>query len=108
MAKKEKEEEIREYTPTGEERTYFERLRRQQRELVMRELEKERLEVERRVAEEERKLEEAKAALISARQSRILRRILLIILLVLVFVFLYLGWHCQWKVECIKGILGLG
>lgn len=107
MAKKEKEEEKREYAPTGEERSYFERLRKQQRELVERELLKERLEVERRIAEEQRKMEEAKAALISARRVKIWKRILLIILIVIILVFLYYGWQCQWKIECLKKLFGL-
>ncbi len=89
MAEEKREEE--DLTPTGEDRGFFERLRTQQRELVEKELLKEKLEVERRILEEEKKVEEAERALVSFRRAQLWKRVAVMVAIVALLIAIYLG-----------------
>ncbi|MEM5811367.1 MAG: hypothetical protein QXG91_01320 [Candidatus Aenigmatarchaeota archaeon] len=71
-----------------EDRYFYGELRKEQRDLVMKELLKEKTEVERRVLEEEKKKEEAKEKLITTIAKKRLRRWLVILLIIILLILL--------------------
>jgi len=82
----EREDEKKRY----EDRYFYEALRKEQRDLVWKELQKEKTEVERRVIEEEKKKEEAIEELKTFETKRRIKKwliVILIIILVLILVY---------------------
>lgn len=72
-----------------EDREYLEKLRSEQRDLVMGEMKKEQLEVATRIQQEQKKFEEAKSDVGAARTGRRFKKLLIAVAVVLIIFALY-------------------